>query len=201
MPTFKKILKFLTKFFSSTPSRPSRRRKRLKTVGRRLKKTKTRQIKNRISSSRRFPSRKSSRKKIKPSKRVKSRRDSTFKRKSVKKIKKIPARTSHKKGSRRALGRSSLKESTKENKVNEGVYIGDITHFFSRIEVVVLRLTSGNIHIGDRIRIQSKSGYFEQTVTSLQVESLDVKDARRGQLVGLKVNKPAKVGDRVFIVK
>jgi hypothetical protein len=35
-------------------------------------------------------------------------------------------------------------------------------------------------------------------VESLQIESEDVKVAPKGQLVGLKVIKPAKPGDKVF---
>jgi hypothetical protein len=35
-------------------------------------------------------------------------------------------------------------------------------------------------------------------VKSLQIESLDVKIAKKGQLVGLKAAKKAKVGDKIY---
>ena len=59
-------------------------------------------------------------------------------------------------------------------------------------------MTHGNLVIGNRILIKGKATNFTQKVDSLQIESQDVKVAPKGQLVGLKVIKPAKPGDKVF---
>ena len=85
-----------------------------------------------------------------------------------------------------------------KSSVKKGVYVGDITHYFSRIEVVVIQMTKGSIRVGDQIHIQGKRTDFIQKVKSLQVESVDVKEAKRGTLAGLKVIKEAKVGDKIF---
>ena len=77
---------------------------------------------------------------------------------------------------------------------------GEVTHFFDRIQVCVIKITRGGIQKGDRLLIEGKAGQLEQKVTSMQIESQDVNSARRGQLIGLKVNKPVKVGDRVYIL-
>ncbi len=79
------------------------------------------------------------------------------------------------------------------------VPVGEITHYFSRIMVCVVKM-SGPLNIGDNIHIKGSSTDFSQAVKSLQVESVDVKSARKGQLVGLKVKKPAREGDRVYKV-
>lgn len=76
--------------------------------------------------------------------------------------------------------------------------IGEITHFFPRIQVCVLKVSAKEIKVGDQILIAGKKSRFIQKVASLQIESINVKFAKRGNLVGLKLDKPAEVGDKVF---
>lgn len=77
-------------------------------------------------------------------------------------------------------------------------FIGAITHYFSKINVVVIKIEQSTLKLGDKINIKGKSSDFIQKVNSLQIESVDVKSAKRGQLVGLKVSKPAQVGDKIY---
>lgn len=76
--------------------------------------------------------------------------------------------------------------------------IGEVTHYFSKINVIVLRVNGVPINIGDKINIKGSSTDYIQKVSSLQIESIDVKSAKKGQLVGLKVLKPSQVGDKVY---
>lgn len=78
--------------------------------------------------------------------------------------------------------------------------IGEVTHFFSNIKVVVIKVTGGRISVGDKIRIKGRTSDFVQTVKSLQIESVDVRSAKKGQLAGLKVPQKAKPGDQIFKV-
>ncbi len=78
--------------------------------------------------------------------------------------------------------------------------VGEITHFFSKIQVVVIKMTAGSIQVGNRIHVKGAKTNFVQTVQSLQIESVDVKTAQKGQLVGLKVIRKAKEGDKVYLV-
>ncbi len=87
-----------------------------------------------------------------------------------------------------------------DKKASKEVCVGVITHYFSAIQVVVLKMTGG-VRVGDTIRIKGGSENFVQKIGSLQIESIDVKTARKGQLVGLKVNKKVKVGSKVFKVE
>ncbi|MCD4779290.1 MAG: hypothetical protein K8S27_01905 [Candidatus Omnitrophica bacterium] len=89
-------------------------------------------------------------------------------------------------------------QSGKLNSLDEEKYIGAITHYFSRINVVVLKMENGPLRLGDDIHIRGRKTNFKQPVESLQVESFDVKKAEKNQLVGLKVLKPVTVGDQVF---
>ena len=82
--------------------------------------------------------------------------------------------------------------------VEEGVIeIGHVTHFFSKISVVVVELTSP-LAIGDHILIKGPSTDFEQTVDSMQIDRKDITRAEGGQSIGLKVIQPAKEKDTVY---
>ena len=76
--------------------------------------------------------------------------------------------------------------------------VGVITHYFDRIKVCVVKLTQGSILIGDKLTILGVKTKFVQKVWSMQIESEDVKVARKGQVIGLKVDKIVAVGDKVY---
>lgn len=76
--------------------------------------------------------------------------------------------------------------------------IGEITHYFERISVCVVKILHGTVLIGDKLTIVGPKHKLVQKVWSMQVESQDVKIAKKGQLIGLKVEKPVGVGDVVY---
>ncbi|OGX31298.1 MAG: hypothetical protein A2787_06430 [Omnitrophica WOR_2 bacterium RIFCSPHIGHO2_01_FULL_48_9] len=82
--------------------------------------------------------------------------------------------------------------------MSKEVVLGEVTHFFSKIVVCVVKVTHGQIKVGERIRVKGNTTDFQQTIRSLQIESVDVKAARKGQLIGLKVDREARVGDKVY---
>lgn len=77
--------------------------------------------------------------------------------------------------------------------------IGHITHYFNKISVAIVELKD-KIKIGDRIKIKGKNREFEQIVNSLQVEHKDVKEANKGETVGMKVENKVKEGDEVYLI-
>ncbi len=78
------------------------------------------------------------------------------------------------------------------------VKVGEITHYFERIKVCVVKITHGTVLIGDKLTIVGVKSKFVQKVWSMQIESEDVKVAKKGQLIGIKIDKPALVGDVVY---
>lgn len=76
--------------------------------------------------------------------------------------------------------------------------IGEITHYFPRIGVSVLKMNSGVLKVKDCIEIRGSKTNLRQVVASMQIESVDVKTAKKGQLVGLKVDAEVHVGDKVY---
>lgn len=77
--------------------------------------------------------------------------------------------------------------------------IGKIIHFYPKISVAVLELDD-TIKIGDRISIEKESGSFEQVVDSMQIEHENIKEAVKGQSIGLKVIDKTREGAQVFKV-
>ena len=122
-----------------------------------------------------------------------SRRSKTSVRKKIKRIK--PTKTKKIPTAKTPVPKKSPKTSALDPHL---VRVGEITHYFDRIKVCVVKITQGTILIGDKLTLVGKKSKFVQKVWSMQVESQDVKVAKKGQLIGLKVDKPAGVGDVVY---
>ncbi|HUJ89419.1 MAG TPA: EF-Tu/IF-2/RF-3 family GTPase [Syntrophorhabdales bacterium] len=83
----------------------------------------------------------------------------------------------------------------------EEVAIGTIEKFFGKIGVAAIRITSGEMKVGDKIHIKGHSTDFEQSVDSMQVEHESVQKAGPGTDVGIKVKEKVHEKDTVFLVK
>jgi len=132
---------------------------------------------------------KPSRKKPKSSRR-KSVKKPSIKRKTVKKAEKRE---------KRALSPIKKPAKSAAKKVDPSLdEVGVVTHYFDRIKVCVVNVTQGTILIGDKLTFLGPKTKFLQKVWSMQIESVDVKVAKKGQLIGLKVDKVVAVGDKVY---
>ncbi len=78
--------------------------------------------------------------------------------------------------------------------------IGKVSHFFSKISVVVVDLTD-QLKVGDKISIEGRGNVLEQTVASIQMEHENIESAKAGESIGLKVDSPVKEGDIVFKIE
>jgi putative protease len=79
----------------------------------------------------------------------------------------------------------------------EVVKIGRVTHFFSKISVAVIELTTP-LSIGDTIVFKGPNTDFEQVVDSMQIEHENVEKAEAGQSIGLKVTQRVRETDAVY---
>lgn len=78
-----------------------------------------------------------------------------------------------------------------------GIRIGEVTHFYTRLNVAVLALTDP-IRVGDTVHFLGHSTDFRQEVKSLQIEHQSVSEAKPGQDVALKVERRVHPHDQVF---
>jgi translation elongation factor EF-Tu-like GTPase len=79
----------------------------------------------------------------------------------------------------------------------EGELIGKITHFFGNIGVAVIEL-SDTLKVGDNIRIVGGETDFIQNVESMEIEHQKVKEAKKGDSVGLKISQKVREGYKVY---
>lgn len=77
------------------------------------------------------------------------------------------------------------------------IEIGQVTHFFSKINVAKIELTLP-LSVGDRILIKGPLTDFEQIVDSMQIDRKNIQRAEGGQSVGLKLVKPARERDVAY---
>lgn len=78
--------------------------------------------------------------------------------------------------------------------------IGKITHYFDKISVGVINLSS-SLKVGQTIRVKGVNEDFEQEIESMQLDHKDVKIAKKGDLVAIKVNNPVHKNDKILTVK
>lgn len=77
--------------------------------------------------------------------------------------------------------------------------IGIITHYFGKVSVGIIQL-KGVLKLGDTIHIKGAHDDFTQSVESMQIEHESVKKTKKGDLAGIKVNKPVHANDKVYKV-
>jgi len=75
--------------------------------------------------------------------------------------------------------------------------IGKVSDFFARPVVAGIELTAP-LKVGDTIHIKGHTTDLEVTVNSMQINNVDVKDAKRGDSVGIKVSERVRRGDTVY---
>jgi putative protease len=91
------------------------------------------------------------------------------------------------------------KAEIKEKKV-EGKEIGRVSGWFSNVSVAAIKL-SAPLKIGDKIHIKGHTTDFEEKVASMQIENKVVKEAKKGDHIGIKVKDKVRPNDAVFLVK
>jgi selenocysteine-specific translation elongation factor len=79
------------------------------------------------------------------------------------------------------------------------VEVGSVSDFFAHPVVAGIELTAG-LKVGDRIHISGHTTDMELTVDSMQINNVNVTDAKAGDAIGIKVNDRVRRGDKVYRV-
>ena len=78
--------------------------------------------------------------------------------------------------------------------------MGEITHYYDKIGVAVVKIAGGDLKVGDKVKLTDSQGEeFEQEITSMQIEHAKIEIAKKGDEFGLKVDKSVK--DKSTVVK
>src|SRR3989475_12765888 len=78
--------------------------------------------------------------------------------------------------------------------------VGTVTHFFKGPSVAIVRLSEGEVAVGDDLHFHGHTSDFTEKVGSMEVDHVKVERATVGQEVALQVVRRARPGDRVLKV-
>lgn len=78
--------------------------------------------------------------------------------------------------------------------------VGKVTHYYGKLGVAIVELED-DLQYGDNISIEGATTNIQQTVDSMQIEHDAVKNAHKGDAVGLKVPDKVRPGDMVYKIE
>ena len=89
----------------------------------------------------------------------------------------------------------AVKKAVKAPKVEKP--IGIVTHFFGKINVAIVKFKKP-IKVGLAIAFRGAHTDFSQKISSMQFDHKEVKTAKKGKQIGVKVKSRVRDGDEVF---
>ena len=78
--------------------------------------------------------------------------------------------------------------------------VGVVEHYFGGIGVAGIKITKGPVKPGDQLHFKGHTTDFTDTVASIQIKNKEVKQANKGDAIGLKVRDRVRENDKVFKV-
>lgn len=78
--------------------------------------------------------------------------------------------------------------------------IGEVVKFFAKPSVAAVKLTEGELRVGDTIKIFGHTTDLPQIIDSMEVNNQKVDKAVAGDYIGIKVADRVRPGDEVFKV-
>jgi len=95
--------------------------------------------------------------------------------------------------------RDIIAKAKPEGKLTGKKLVGTITHFFDKISVAVIQV-SAPIKVGDELAVEGPQTNIKMKVESMQVEHEKIKEAKKGDDIGMKVPSPVRAKDLVYKV-
>ena len=75
--------------------------------------------------------------------------------------------------------------------------IGVISNYFDHVQAAAIKVKAA-LKVGDALHIKGGEVDFEQEVDSVQIDRKDVKKAKKGDEIGIKVDQKVRKGYKVF---
>jgi len=78
--------------------------------------------------------------------------------------------------------------------------VGEIVKFFAKPSVAAVKITEGELKVGDTIKLTGHTTDFEDKIESMEINNKKVEKAVAGDYIGIKVADRVRPGDEVFKV-
>lgn len=78
--------------------------------------------------------------------------------------------------------------------------VGVVTHYFGKAQVAAIKITEGELHVGDTVHFVGHTSDFTQKLDSMQIDRAAVQAAKVGDEVGVQVPEHAREHDQVYKV-
>ena len=78
--------------------------------------------------------------------------------------------------------------------------IGVVEHFFTNVSVAAIKITNGELKIGDIIHIVGAHTDLKHKIDSMQINRVPVTSVKTGDDVGIKLNDRVREHDVVYKV-
>ncbi len=75
--------------------------------------------------------------------------------------------------------------------------IGKVTHYYGGLGVAIIKFNR-EVAVGEKAHFKGAHTDFIQEIGSMQFDHKDIKSAKKGQEVGIKVDEKVREGDQVF---
>ena len=76
--------------------------------------------------------------------------------------------------------------------------IGIVEHFFTKVSVAAIRITDGELKVGDIIHIVGAHTDYKQKIDSMEINRTPVQIVKIGDDVGIKVKERVREHDIVY---
>lgn len=76
--------------------------------------------------------------------------------------------------------------------------IGLVEHFFNKVGVAAIKITSGELKVGDTIHVVGAHTDFTQKIDSMQIDKDPIESVKAGDAVGIKVKDRVREHDVVY---
>jgi len=78
--------------------------------------------------------------------------------------------------------------------------VGEVVKFFAKPSVAAVKITQGQLEVGDKVKFIGHTTDILDTIESIEVNNNKVEKAEEGDFIGIKVSGRVRPGDDVFKV-
>jgi putative protease len=76
--------------------------------------------------------------------------------------------------------------------------IGEVMKFFAKPSVAAVKITSGELLVGDAVKFTGHTTDFEDRIGSMEIDNKQIEKATAGDYIGIKVSDRVRLGDEMF---